>query len=372
MKLICTITALFFVSFSFAQNYYLLTGTYTRGISTGIYVYQFNSQNGSATIVDSIQTSNPSYLAVSANGKFVYAVNEGVKNGDSDKISAFAFNNKTGKLSLLNEVSCRGKNPCYVTIDKTGKWVMAGNYSSGNLVVLPVQNDGSLGDATTVIQHYGSGPKARQAQPHVHATVLSPDNKFLYVPDLGIDKIMAYAFNSTSGTLTPAKDSAVVMQPGAGPRHFDFSPNGKWAYLLQELSGEVTAFAYKKGKLKPVQTISMLPPHYTGYFTSADIHVSPNGRYVYASTRDSLNNIAIFKTDALSGKLTLVGHQSTLGRTPRNFNFDPSGNFLLVANQNTHNIVVFRIDHVTGLLTDTGNRIEVGHPVCLKWVSVSK
>ena len=368
MKLIFTAAAIFFASFLFAQEHYLLTGTYTRGISTGIYVYRFNAENGSATIVDSVQTSNPSYLAVSANGQFVYAVNEGVKNGTSDKISAFSFNNKTGKLTLLNEVLCMGKNPCYVTIDKTGNWLIAGNYSSGNLVVLPVQKNGSLGDATTVIQHYGKGPKPRQAHAFVHATVLSPDNQFLYVPDLGIDKIMVYAFNAKTGSLTPAKDSAVVMKPGAGPRHFEFSPNGKWAYLLQELSGAVTAFAYKKGKLKPVQTISTLPPNYTGYFTSADIHVSPDGRFVYASNRDSLNSIAIFKTDAKKGTLTLVSHQSTLGRTPRNFNFDPSGNFLLVANQNTHNVVIFKIDHNTGLLTDNGNRINVGHPVCLKWI----
>jgi 6-phosphogluconolactonase len=360
---------LFFPFASTAQKTnYLLVGTYTKGKSTGIYVYDF-SKEGSAVLVDSIATPNPSYLAISPNRKHVYAVSETVRGNHSGKVRAFSFEKKTGKLTFLNEQSSAGDNPCYITVDKTGKWVIVGNYTSGTLAVLPVQNNGSVGTAVCSVSHSGkSVHPQRQSSPHVHSTIISPDNKYLFVPDLGIDKIMVYSLDGTTGKLVAAKDSAVKLEEGSGPRHFEFHPSGKWAYLVQELSGTVTAFNYDNGKLSPVQTISCLPAGFNQYFSSADIHVSRDGKFLYTSTRDSLNSIAIFKVDAKTGMLTLVGQQSTLGKTPRNFNFDPSGNFLLAANQNSDNIVVFRIDKKTGLLTDTGNRIDVGNPVCIKWI----
>jgi 6-phosphogluconolactonase len=234
--------------------------------------------------------------------------------------------------------------------------------------VLPVKTDGSVGAPVTTIQHEGSGVnKERQSQPHVHCTVLSNDNKFLFVPDLGIDKVMIYAFDVATGKLTPAKQPFAKSLDGSGPRHFIFHPNNKYAYLIEELSGTVETFQYNNGSLKNIQRISTMPAGDTSFAGSADIHISPDGKFLYASNRSNSNTIAIYKVGQ-DGKLALVGHQSTLGKTPRNFNFDPTGNFLLVANQGTDDIVIFKRNKTTGLLTDTGKRIEVGKPVCLKWI----
>ena len=358
-------------SFSvFAQkNYYLLAGTYTRGKSTGIYVYDFDGRDGSARIVDSVQTSNPSYLAVAPDQKEVYAVSEVVRGGNSGQVKAFSFNRKTGHLSLVNGEPSMGDNPCYIAVDKTGKWVFVGNYTSGTLALLPIEKNGRLGTPITSFAHKGHGPNPdRQEGPHVHSTVISPDNRWLFVPDLGVDSLVAYAFDAGIGSLKRSPDHSVKLADGSGPRHFDFHPNKKWAYLIQEMAGTITAFSYSKGRLKVIQTISTLPPGYAGTFTSADVHVSRDGKFLYASNRDSSNTIAIFRIDQRNGTLSLAGHQPCLGRTPRNFNFDPSGNYLLVANQNSDDIVVFSIDHRTGLLSDTGKRIWIGSPVCVKWI----
>jgi 6-phosphogluconolactonase len=352
------------------QQSYLITGTYTSGKSEGIYVYRFNSDDGSAKAVSSIKISNPSFVAVSPDEKFVYSVEEdAAKNGKEGEITAFSFNKETGKLSFLNRKPTGGDHPCYVSVDKTGRWIAAGNYTSGSLSLMPVLADGSLGSATTIIKHEGSGfNKARQSSPHVHCTYFSPDNRFLFVPDLGIDKVMIYVFDETTGKLTAAKQSFAESVPGSGPRHISFHPSNKYAYLMQELSGTITTFKYKNGKLKSRQIISSMPAGDTSFAGSADIHVSPDGKFLYASNRAESNTIAIFNINQKNGKLSLIAHQSTLGKTPRNFNFDPSGNFLLVANQNSDQVVIFKINKETGLLTDTGNRIDVGKPVCLKWI----
>ena len=352
------------------QNY-LVTGTYTSGKSEGIYVYKFNSADGIARPVSQVKISNPSFVAVSPDEQFVYSVEEdAASNGKGGEITAFSFNKKTGSLAFLNRQPTGGDHPCYVSVDKTGKWVAAGNYSSGSLSVFPVEANGSLGTATT-IKHAGSGPnKSRQASPHVHCTFFSADNRFLFVPDLGIDKLMIYAFDENTGKLTAAKQPFAQSEPGAGPRHICFNPTNTFAYLIEELSGTVVTYKYKNGKFKRTQRISTMPAGDTSIAGSADIHVSPDGKFLYASNRADANTIAIFSINQNNGKLSLVGHQSTLGKTPRNFNFDPTGNFLLVANQNSDAIVVFKINKDTGLLTDTGNRIDVGKPVCLKWISM--
>ncbi len=353
-----------------AQKNYLITGTYTTGKSEGIYVFEFNSADGTSKPVSKVKISNPSFVAVSPNEQYVYSVEEDAANkGKGGEITAFSFDKKTGTLSMINRQPTGGDHPCYISVDKTGKWVGAGNYTSGSLSILPVQAGGGLGAASTNIQHEGSGPnKARQASPHVHCTFFSPDNRFLFVPDLGIDKVMMYAFDENTGKLTTAKQPFAASTPGAGPRHISFNPSNTFAYLMEELSGTVVAYKYKNGKLKPVQRISSMPAGDTSFAGSADIHVSPDGKFLYASNRAEANSIAIFSVHQKNGKLTLVGHQSTLGKTPRNFNFDPTGNFLLVANQNSDNIVVFKIDKTTGLLTDSQHNIEVGKPVCLKWI----
>ncbi|MGZ3949937.1 MAG: lactonase family protein [Flavisolibacter sp.] len=368
MRLSVFIVLLFVtVTVTAQKKYYMLVGTYTNGKSTGIHVYDFNEKDGSVKIVDSAQTSNPSYLAVAPNQKYVYAVSETQRGNYSGKVRSFSFNQKTGRLSYINEQSSVGDNPCYVAVDNTGKWLIVANYSSGTLAVLPIKADGSLGEAVSHYRHWGKGVNAqRQEAPHVHSTVLSPDNRYLFVQDLGIDKIIIYSFNDKTGAIAP-RDS-VKLKDGSGPRHFTFHPNGKWAYLVQEMGGTVTAFDYQSGHLQTIQTISALPAGFNKYFTSADIHVSGDGKFVYVSTRDSANIITVFRVDQKTGKLSVVGTQSVLGNTPRNFNFNPSGDYLLVANQNSDDVVIFKVNHQTGTLTYTGNRIDVGIPVCIKWI----
>ena len=370
MKKIILLLLFIFPCLLFAQEHYLLIGTYTSGKSEGIYVYKFNSTTGDNSFVSIAKTANPSYLAVSPNKKIVYAVNEVA---DSTRftvggyVAAFAFNKTSGTLTEINKQSSGGKHPCYVTIDKTGHWVFAGNYSSGTVGVLHAKNDGTLDTVKQIIQHSGTGPNIqRQQGPHVHATVLSADNKYLYVPDLGIDKIMIYSFDKNKGALK--FKSAAASLPGNGPRHFEFAPNNKFAYLMEEMTGTVVCYKAVKGNLQMQQRISAQPKNFKGAIGSADIHVSPDGKFLYCSNRGDANSISIFTINPTDGKLTLSGHQSTLGKTPRNFNFDPTGNFLLVANQNSDDVVIFKVNKKTGGLTDTGKKIIVGNPVCLKWV----
>ncbi len=354
------------------SGHYLIVGTYTSGKSEGIYVFRFNPENAeSVSVSKATGIKNPSFLTVSPDNRFIYSVEELNGTGNSGKVVAYTFNQQDGRLNKINDQPSGGDDPCYITIDKTGKWVIVGNYSSGSLAVLPVNNDGSLGKPTSIIVHKGSSVnKDRQEKPHVHATVLSADNRFLFVPDLGTDRVMVYAFNTKTGKLTTAKKPFASARPGSGPRHFEFHPSGKYAYLMEELTGTVTAFTYDAaaGALKAFQTISSLPSDYKGPIGSADIHVSPDGKFVYASNRGESNTLAIYAVDPATGKLTYMAHQSTLGKIPRNFNLDPSGNYLLVANQNSDEIVIFKRDIETGLLTDTGKRVAVPTPVCLKWI----
>ncbi len=372
MKLSLQLFFLLLCSVAFAQKKpYLIVGTYTSGKSEGVYVYQFNTKKGDSKLMDSAKSSNPSFIAISPDKKFVYAVNENadatMKNGGG--VSSFSFDKKSGKLTFINNQSSGGSHPCYVTVDNTGKWLFAGNYSSGNFSLFPLNENGNIGIAKNNVQHFGKGPNTdRQEGPHVHGTFLTNDNKYLLVPDLGIDKVMTYQFDGATGNLTEAKEPFIQVPGGNGPRHLAFDPSEKHLYLVQELTGTIGAFTFADGKATLFQTISTLPEDYKGSLGSADIHVSPDGKFLYASNRGDADNLAIYSIDAATGILKLVGHQSTLGKTPRNFNFDPTGNFLLVANQNSDNIVIFKIDHNTGLLADTGKRINVPNPVCIKWI----
>lgn len=354
-----------------AQEYYLLAGTYDSPGSDGIYVYRFSSDNGTVVPVSQIRSSNPSFLAVAPGERFVYAVFENApKDGKGGDVAAFAFNKTSGTLSFINRQLSGGDHPCHVETDRTGRWVFASNYSSGTLSVLPVNPDGSLGNATT-LQHTGSGPNPqRQKGPHVHGAVVSPDNRQLLVTDLGIDKVMIYSFDAVTGKLSPAQQPFALSVQGSGPRSLTFHPNHKIAYVIEEISGTVAGYKYDKGRLKQVQRISTLPAGDSLSPGSADIHVSPDGKFLYASNRGEVNTIAIYRIGK-KGRLSLAGHQPVLGRTPRNFSLDPTGRYLLCANQNSDEIVVFKRDEKTGFLTDTGNRIKVGKPVCLKWIPVN-
>jgi 6-phosphogluconolactonase len=298
----------------------------------------------------------------------VYSVSEG---GDGKGISAFSFDNASGKLTFLNTGSAGGNGPCYISVDDKKQIVFTGNYGGGSLSATRLNADGSLSQDIQAIQHEGSSVnKSRQDKPHVHSVVLSPDNRYLLVPDLGTDRVNVY--NVEAGKpkiLTPASPAFASANPGGGPRHLTFHPNGKHAYLILEMEGAIAAFDYKNGKLEPKQSITMLAPGFNGKVGAADIHISPDGKFLYGSNRGEANEIVIYAIDK-NGKLTYAGRQGDLINTPRNFAIDPTGNFLLVANQNGNDIVIFKRDQKTGLLTLTGKRIQVDKPVCLKFAAI--
>jgi 6-phosphogluconolactonase len=353
------------------KKYYMLVGTYTSGKSEGIYVYQFDT-SGVAVLSSTVKTSNPSYLAVSPNQQYVYAVNENadtIPNAYGGGVSAFAFDAYKGELAPVNQQPSAGNHPCYIAINKTGRWLAVGNYSSGTVSILPVEKDGAAGVPAQVIKHNGSGPNAaRQGTAHVHAAVFAANDKFLYVPDLGMDKVVKYNFDAATGQLSIAAQPFAQVLPGSGPRHIELSKNNGYVYLMEELTGTVTVFKNSNNKLAAIQIISSHPAGYSGKPGSADIHLSPDGRFLYCSNRGESNTIAIFGVQAASGRLQLLGHQPTMGLMPRNFNFDPTGNFLLVANQQSDNIIIFRRNKSTGMLTYTGRQIAVPNPVCIKWI----
>lgn len=353
-------------------EYNLLIGTYTNDEKTnGIHVFSFNTQSGAFTEkAKTIDITNASYLAISKDKKNVYAVSEVADSKGS--VHAYAFDSKTGTLTLLNRVLSGGDHPCYISIDDKKKCVVVGNYSSGTLSAMKVNEDGSLKDEIQTIHHEGGSiNKARQEKPHVHGAVLSPDNQFVLVPDLGTDKVNIYRIDTQKTLpLSPATPAFASTKPGSGPRHLIFHPNNKSAYLVQELDASVTSFDYQNGKITAKQTITMLASDFKGEVGAADIHVSPDGKFLYASNRGDANEIVIYAIDK-NGKLNQVGRQSTLGKTPRNFVIDPTGNFLLAANQNSNVVIIFKRDLKTGLLTDTGKKISVDKPVCLKFVEVN-
>lgn len=371
MKALFGFLLLISMKFPAAQDNFLLVGTYNSAKSEGIYVFRFNSTDGSVLESGHIKTSNPSFLAISPDNRFVYAVNETADStGNGGRLTSFSFNNQTGRLTQLNQQSSMGNNPCYIDIHPSGKWLAAGNYSTGNLVIYSLSADGSIGEMADTIQYSGNGVnKARQEGPHVHATVFTSDDK-LIVTDLGTDKLLVYPFDKQKGTLDRKNVYPVFSTPGYGPRHIAISPNNKFLYLMNELSSTISAFRYSGGRLRPLQSETAVPEDDSGPAGSADIHVSPDGKFLYASNRAESNTIAIFSINRKTGKLKKIGHQPALGKTPRNFNFDPSGNYLLVANQNSDEIVIFQRDNKSGLLTDTGKRITVGKPVCIKWISI--
>lgn len=355
-----------------AQEHYMILGTYDSPKSEGVYVYKFGSDDGIAKQISHIKTPNASFVAISPNEKFVYAVQEDApQNGKGGEVVAFSFNKQSGTLTYINKQPSGGDHPCHVEVDKTGKWVFASNYSSGSLSVFSVNADGGLENAIT-IQHNGAGKNVeRQKGPHTHGAIISDDNRWLFVTDLGIDKIMIYAFDASTGKLTPAKKPYIQSEGGSGPRLFTFHPNKKFAYVIEELSGNVVTYKYKKGTLKEKQRISTMDKSDNRFAGSADIHVSADGKFLYASNRGDVNTIAIYSIIQKNGQLSLIGHQSTMGKAPRNFSIDPSGKFLLAENQNSDEIVIFNRDASTGLLTDSGKRIAIGKPVCIKWISIN-
>ncbi len=348
---------------------FLFIGSFTAGKpDTGIYVYAFNTTTGELTYKSCVENiTNPSYLTVSPNGRFLYACTDS-KLPQNGTVSAFRINSITGSLSFINKQSSAGENPVYITVHKNNRLLFVGNYTAGNVAVLTANNKGRLHAAVQTIQFTDSSiNKTRQEKAHIHSTVLSPENDFLFLPDLGADKIRVFGIDvKMKQPLTTADHDAVKTVSGSGPRHFTFHPNAKFAYCIEELGGTIAAYVYHKGKLDSIQRILSYSKTLVAY-TSADIHISPDGLFLYASNRGTEENtISIFAVDQQNGKLTLVGHQDTYGDHPRNFSIDPTGNYLLVANQFTGNVVVFKRDVVTGRLTKTATEIKVPGVSCLQ------
>ncbi|MDX2285276.1 MAG: lactonase family protein [Bacteroidia bacterium] len=345
-----------------AQQRYLFVGTYTARGSEGIYVYRFDPATGALAQVSAAGgIENPSFLALAPGGKHLYAVEE----NDPGHVAAFRFDEAAGTLVRIGRQPAEGVWPCHLAVDAGGRWCIAGNYGSGSLAVLPILPDGSLGPAVQTIRHSGSGPNAeRQEGPHVHSVNFSPDGRQIFVADLGTDELRVYQFDAASGRLTPGDPPAVRTAPGGGPRHFAFHPGGSFAYAVLELTSQVAAFRYENGTLSPIQTERMLPAGFSGPNTCADLHVSPDGRFLYGSNRGH-NSIAVFAIHPRTGRLTPKGHQPTLGSTPRNFAIDPTGRYLLAANQESGDIQVFRRNPRSGKLTPAGQSAKVSMPVCL-------
>lgn len=349
----------------------LYIGTYTQDTaSEGIYTYRLNSDTGELTKLSSIMSVNPSFLALDRSRRFLYAVNEvqdfeGKRTGG---VSAYAIESG-GKLKFLNQQASLGADPCHLTVDRNRRNLLVANYTGGNVALLPIRRDGTLGPGADRKQHEGSGPKEQQQGPHAHCIILDPSERHALAADLGIDKIMIYRFDPAARRLHPAKQASESLPAGAGPRHLTLHPNGRYAYVINELDSTMTTMKYNAaaGTLTTIDTTSTLPADFSGTSYCADVHVSPSGRFLYGSNRGH-NSIVVFAIDQRTGKPTLVEHVSTEGNWPRNFAIDPTGKFLLVANQRSGNVVVFRIDAKTGRLKPSGQSEQIPAPVCLKFV----
>ncbi len=352
------------------------TGKILEGKGEGIYVYRMDQTSGSLERVSTTTgITNPSYLAFDSAGRFLYAVNElkTYENKPTGTISAFAVDPKTGKLEFLNKRMTHGTDPCHVLVDKKREYVFVANFMSGSVCVLPVLEDGSLGDASDFIQHQGSSiDPVRQQGAHAHAVTLDEAGRFAFVPDLGLDKVMAYRFDAKRGMLEPNEVPWVKMKPGAGPRHVAFHRSGRFAFLINELDSTLASLSYdgRRGAFKVLQVVPTIPEGYQGESTCSDVQVSPGGAFVYGSNRGH-DSIVIYRINQRTGRLTFVGHQSTLGKTPRSFGVDPSGRFLLAANQDSDTVVTFQIEPKTGELLPTGHATHVPTPVCVKFLPVS-
>ena len=354
----------------------LYVGTYTNVGSKGIYLYNMDLATGRLSPMGlAAETPNPTFLDLDAQGKFLYVANEidSFDGQPSGAVSAFSIARGTGKLTLLNQRSSKGGGPCHILLDHSGKNVLVANYGGGSMAVLPIQPDGRLGEATAFMQHQGKSINPeRQEKPHAHCVALDAANRFAFVCDLGTDKIMIYRFDPAQGTLSPAARSFAAVKPGAGPRHLAFHPDGRHAYLINELSSSVTVLTYdaEQGTLQGLQSISTLPGDFRGQDIAAEITVHPSGKFLYTSNRGH-DSITVFGIDSQKGTLTFVECQATQGKNPRHFGIDPTGNYLIAANQDSNNLVVFAINSETGKLKSTGQVLELPSPVCVKFLPLA-
>ena len=355
------------------SDYRAYVGTYTGAKSKGIYVAPFDSKTGRLGTPElAAEVASPSFLAVHPNHRFLYAVNEVASFGGkkSGAVTAFAIDRATGKLRQLNQQPSMGDGPCHLAVDSSGRSVLIANYGGGSVASLPIREDGSLGEPGSFVQHHGSSVNpSRQKGPHGHCILPDPSNRFALACDLGLDQVLIYRLDPANGTLTAHDPAFASTKPGAGPRHLAFRPDGKFAYVINEMDCTMTAFAWDpaRGALQEVQTLSTLPGEIQRGYSTAEVAVHPNGRFVYGSNRGH-DTIAVFTFNEDSGRLTLVQNAPTQGRTPRHFAIDPHGKFLFAENQGSDTIVGFTIDPQSGKLEPSGVKVEVGSPVCLVFV----
>jgi 6-phosphogluconolactonase len=351
---------------------WVFIGTYTGGKSQGIYRARIDLSSGALSGLElAAKIKDPSFLAIHPSGKFLYAVGEvGTFAGKTGgALSAFAVDPASGNLKLLNQQSSRGAGPCHVNVDREGKNLLVANYGGGSVAVLPIEADGRLREASDFVQHAGKSVNPRrQERPHAHSINLDPAGRFAVVADLGLDKVLVYKFDAAAGRLIPNEPPHASVAPGAGPRHFAFHPSGRYAYVNNEIHSTVTAFRYDStaGTLSELHTISTLPGEHKGNST-AEVLVHPSGKFLYVSNRGH-DSLAIFRIDESTGRVSVVGHQPTGGKTPRNFAIDPTGQWILAENQSSDTIVAFKIDPQSGKLDPTGQKLEVPSPVCVRFL----
>ncbi len=352
------------------QKMRVFVGTYTRGKSKGIYPGELDLASGQFTVTGVAVSVEPSFLALDPSQRFLYAVNETEKWNGRDNcggVSAFAIQ-PSGELKPLNQQPSEGGAPCHISIDDQGRFAFVANYTGGDVAVLPIEKDGSLGKAVSVVQHKGEvADKQRQGGPHAHAISLDKANRFALAADLGLDKLFVYRFDGQTGKLTANDPPFGKLAPRSGPRHFAFSRDGRFVFVINEIALTITSFAYdaERGALKSLATVSTLPKgEKQGDWSTAEIMVHPSGRFLYGSNRGH-DSLVIFAIDAQTGGLSYVGNQPSGGKTPRSFGIDPTGQYLLSANQDSDNVAVMRIDRQTGKLTPTGQSVEIGMPVCV-------
>ena len=349
-------------------------GTYADAGSESIFLYQLNPESGELNLVKGFKAGKkPSYMTFDQQRRYLYVINEReeYEGQDSGTVCAFSVDQQTGFLNLLNKVPSLGGIPVHITLGEEGKAVLMANYKTGNVGVFPILEDGKLAEASALKQHSGSGPnKERQESAHAHYIAFSPDRRFVFVVDLGMDKVLRYHLDEDKGTLTPSEQPvAFTAESGSGPRQMSFHPNGRYAYLIHELKSMVTALSYdsEKGAFSEIQTIGTIPEDFKEQNKCGGIRVSPDGRHLYGSNRGH-NSIAVYAIDENSGKLKHVENVASGGDWPREFTIDLTGSVLLVANQRSNNIVSFKIDKTTGRLTATGHQAEVEKPVFVQVV----
>ena len=351
-------------------------GTYTRGKSQGIYLYRVQTGPAGATFVPlglAAETASPSFLAVDAKRRLLFAVNEvsQYEGKASGSVSAFSIDPATGKLTLINQRSSIGAGPCHVLLTPDGGSLIVANYGSGSVIVLRVEANGRLGETTAFVQHAGKSVNPqRQTGPHAHSITMDPAGRNVFVCDLGLDQVLTYRFDAQKGTLTAAEPAFTSIKAGSGPRHMAFRPDGKFAYVINEMSSTIVAFAYDaaSGRLTEQQTVSTLPAGFEGKSSTAEIAMHASGKFLYGSNRGH-ESVALFAVDPAKGTLSYVAHQNSGGKTPRNFSLDPTGKFMAIANQDTDNILICGIDAATGRLQPAAATIEAPMPVCVVFLT---